>query len=133
MVSLYRFTLLLLLMFCVCGHNRSWIFRLTVWSQCQQSVMPKAERARAPKAGPYSRLPLSLPAAGAMPCGRELWVGRGGQWTLGRVVRWYGEADDSSHWYELAFAEDEDISLCTAKMRRREGSATEAESDVEAC
>ena len=26
--------------------------------------MPKAERARAPKAGPYSRLPLSLPAAG---------------------------------------------------------------------
>ena len=26
--------------------------------------MPKAERARAPKAGPYSRLPLPLPAAG---------------------------------------------------------------------
>ena len=122
--------------------------------------MPKAERSRAPKAGPYSRPPLPLPANGAMPRGRELWVGRGGQWTLGRVVRWYGEADDSSHWYEVAFAagddggaaewhdlaparraigtaaegswafpEDEDISLCTAKTRRREGSAADAESD----
>ena len=59
--------------------------------------MPKAQRARVPRAGPFSRPPLPLPAVGAMPLGRELWVGRGGQWALGRVVRWYGEADDSRH------------------------------------
>ena len=38
-----------------------------------------------------------------MPKGTSLWVGRGGQWVIGTVVRWSGEADDSSHWYELAF------------------------------
>ena len=46
-----------------------------------------------------------MPTCGAMPCGTPLWVGRGGQWAIGTVVRWFGDADDSSHWYELAFAE----------------------------
>ena len=62
--------------------------------------MPKDERSRAPKAGPYSRPPRPMPAVGAMPKGQELFVGRGGQWAIGRVVRWFGEADDSDHWYE---------------------------------
>ena len=109
--------------------------------------MPKDLRSRV-KAGPYSRPPLSMPALGAMPKGRELYVGRVGQWAIGRVVRWFGKADDSSHWYELAFAppggaaewfdlaparraigaavngswafpEDEDISPCSASASAR--------------
>ena len=101
-----------------------------------------------------------MPAVGAMSNGQELYVGRGGQWAIGRVVRWFGEADDSDHWYELAFAprggatewfdlaparraigtaaegswafpEDEDISLCSASARRCEGGADDAESDFE--
>ena len=65
--------------------------------------MPKEERSCAPKTGPYSRQPLPMPAAGAMPKGTALWVGRGGQWVIGTVVRWSGAAGGSSHWYELAF------------------------------
>ena len=105
--------------------------------------MPKEERSCAPKVGPYSRQPLPMPAAGAMPKGTALWVGRGGQWVIGTVVRWSGAAGGSSHWYELtfeaaggaasewhdlaparraigtavggswSFPEDEDISLCS--------------------
>ena len=116
--------------------------------------MPKVESPRPSKAGPYSRLPLTMPGVGAVPKGRELYVGRGGQWVLGRVVRWFGKADDSRHWYELAFAhggatewfdlsparraigtaaggswafpEDEDISPACA--RRLGGGADDAES-----
>ena len=105
--------------------------------------MPKDDRSRRPKAGPLSRPPLRMPVVGAMPKGTSLWVGRGGQWVIGTVIRWSGEADDSSHWYELtfeplgsgarewydlaparraigtavggswSFPEDEDISLCS--------------------
>ena len=56
-----------------------------------------------PKAVPYSRPPLPHPAVGAMPKETALWVGRGGQWVIGTVIRWSGEGGDSSHWYELAF------------------------------
>ena len=118
--------------------------------------MPKDERSHAPKAGPFSRPPLPMPAVGAMPNGQELYVGRGGQWAIGRVVRWFGEADDSDHWYELAFAprggatewfdlaparraigtaatgswaflEDEDITGCAADARRRGDGAAAAQ------
>ena len=110
--------------------------------------MPADAKKDTPKPGPYSRPPLPLPVVGTMPKGTLLWVGRGGQWVIGRVVRWSGAADDSSHWYELtfeavggasewhdlaparraigtatsgswAFPEDEDISLRSAGARRR--------------
>ena len=59
--------------------------------------MPKDERSRKmPTAGPYSRLPLPPPAVGAVPKGTSLWVGRGGQWVIGTVIRWSGEGGDSS-------------------------------------
>ena len=111
--------------------------------------MPKDNRSLPPKAGPYSRPMLRMPEVGAMPKGTSLWVGRGGQWVIGTVIRWSGEGD-SSHWYELAFdaaggasewhdlaparraigtavggswafPEDEDISVCSAGARRRGG------------
>ena len=122
--------------------------------------MPKDKRSRAPKAGPYTRPPLPLPTIGAMPKGTALWVGRGGQWVIGTVIRWSGEGGDSSHWYELAFEaadgasewhdlaparraigtavggswafpEDEDISLCSAGARRRGGGGGAAAEQAE--
>ena len=71
--------------------------------------MPKVTRARTEHAapGPYSRLPQPMPPCGTMPRGTPLWVGRDGQWVMGTVERWFGDADDSSHWYELMFAQPE--------------------------
>jgi hypothetical protein len=122
-------------------------------------TMPKDDRSRRPK-GPLSRPPLRMPVVGAIPKGTSLWVGRGGQWVIGTVVRWSGEADDSSHWYELAFEAaggasewhdlaparraigtavggswsfpaDEDISLCSAGVRRCGGGGGRAVEQAE--
>ena len=124
--------------------TRKWVLR----EGADINSMPKDNRSLPPKAGPYSRPMLRMPAVGAMPKGTSLWVGRGGQWVIGTVIRWSGEGGDSSHWYELAFEaadgasewhdlaparraigtavggswafpEDEDISLCSAGARRR--------------
>ena len=50
--------------------------------------------------------PIPMPDPGKMPKGKVLWVGRGVEWTVGTVKRYWGKKwRSSSHWYELEFVD----------------------------